>query len=46
MNNQHNVRILEANYYNVYNVHFKLGLCTELKDSFVIDPVLSLYTEI
>ena len=46
MNNQQNVCILEANYYNVYNVHFKLVLCTELRNSFVIDQVLSLYTEI
>ena len=45
--NQHHARILAAYYYlNVYNVHLMLASSTELKNSFPIDPGLSLYTKI
>ena len=47
MTNQHHPPIIEANYYlTVYNVQFKLASSTECKNSFLIDPVLLLYTKV
>ena len=47
MNSQQHAYILEPYYYlSVYNVQLRLTLSAEYKNSFLTDPILSLYTTI